>query len=74
MSGAVGSSMVGHYFGKLKDEPKISIRKYCDIYLICKQDTKDKKLKKLTQIVIDVGRDERLAESILCHMRMIDGS
>jgi hypothetical protein len=70
MSGAVGSSMVGGFFQRLPKEKKISVRKYLDIYLICKQDAKNKKL---TEIIVDVGRDERLAESIICHMRMLDG-
>jgi hypothetical protein len=60
MGGAVGMSMVGAFLGRLPNEDTISIRKYCDIYLVCKYNPKDKKLKR-TEIVADVGRNEKLA-------------
>jgi len=63
MGGAVGMSMVGAYFGRLPNEDTISIRKYCDIYLVCKFNPKDKRFKR-TEIVADAGRNEKLAIEI----------
>lgn len=63
MSGAVGMSMVGAFFIKLKGEPRVSIRKHCDIYIVCKTSS-EKKIKHLTEIMADAGRNKALAETI----------
>lgn len=71
MAGAVGSSMVGLYFGKYKGEPRVFVRKYLDIYLVCKT-CPEKKFNKRAEIMADAGRNKDLAELIKNHIEAED--